>query len=84
MTYQEQLDLWVAGESVHGDQCCPDFSCCKPELRADADVRRAFAAASESERYAFLGVFLSAAMALAASEHDDPPSVHIAGRGEPS
>lgn len=35
MTSEEQLDRWVAGESVHNEEwneCCPDFSCCRPEL----------------------------------------------------
>jgi len=35
MTPEKQLELWVAGESVHNDatgECCPDFSCCKPDL----------------------------------------------------
>lgn len=32
--FQEQMRLWVSGESVHsdhrglGEECCPDFSCC--------------------------------------------------------
>ena len=31
-----QLILWVLGFSIHnkyGDECCPDFSCCAPELK---------------------------------------------------
>ena len=31
----DQGRLWVAGESHHNridDECCPDFSCCTPEL----------------------------------------------------
>ena len=31
----EQGRQWVAGESYHNrvdDECCPDFSCCCPEL----------------------------------------------------
>ena len=47
MTYKEQLRLWVEGESVHdsdekGEQCCPDFSCCKPELKAPKEERELF------------------------------------------
>ena len=45
MTFLEQLDSWVAGTSVHGDQCCPDFSCCQPDLLAPKEVREIFAAA---------------------------------------
>jgi len=81
---EEQLKRWVAGESVHriipnisGGECCPDFSCCKPELLAEEDVRKAFAAASEKERYKFLGHFLGAAIAAHSYE-----KVHIAGQEE--
>lgn len=31
MTRESQLQLWLAGKSVHNpcdDNCCPDFSCC--------------------------------------------------------
>ena len=45
MTPEEQLDKWVAGESVHdheNDQCCPDFSCCRPDLAAHIGDREIF------------------------------------------
>lgn len=62
-----QLEQWVQGNPVHNDvdgECCPDFSCCKPELLAEPDVRKAFAAAGTKDRMRFLGTFLGAAMAL--------------------
>ncbi len=38
-TYKErcdnQLEEWVKGISIHNtkdEECCPDFSCCKPEF----------------------------------------------------
>ena len=38
-TYRErvisQTTLWFNGKSLHNDidgECCPDFSCCEPEL----------------------------------------------------
>jgi hypothetical protein len=49
-----QLKLWVRGESVHnhdamaggkklqGGECCPDFSCCKPKLKASVEEREKF------------------------------------------
>lgn len=44
MTQLEQLERWLAGESVHVDDVCvPDFSCCTPELRADKATRQAYA-----------------------------------------
>lgn len=35
----EQLDCWVDG--VIDDECCPDFSCCEPDLyQRDETVRQ--------------------------------------------
>lgn len=51
MTSLEQLEKWVAGESIHNveeDQCCPDFSCCTQSLLA-----------SEEERKMFLNAFIN-------------------------
>lgn len=47
MNNEEHLDAWVAGRSVHDDEdlCCPDFSCCFPELLWPVEQRRAFKAA---------------------------------------
>lgn len=42
MTYEEQVQLWVDGNSVHDGQCCPDFSCCRPELLAPKEERELF------------------------------------------
>lgn len=47
---QEHLDCWVAGDCVHragtdevpDGECCPDFSCCIPELLADEETRKTF------------------------------------------
>lgn len=37
--------LWMNGVSVHDkdwDECCPDFSCCNPEMKVhDFEVRAA-------------------------------------------
>ncbi len=81
MTADEQLDLWVAGESVHGNdlgECCPDFSCCQPELKAPKKARIAFRNADESTRMKYLVGFLGAAISLASDK-----KVHIAGQGAP-
>ena len=46
MTHLEQLEAWQRGVAIHqvsnGGQCCPDFSCCRPELLAPQDVRDVF------------------------------------------
>lgn len=45
MTPKKQVDLWVDGESVHNnarDECCPDFSCCIPEIVTDLETKLKF------------------------------------------
>jgi hypothetical protein len=53
MTPDEQLDLWLRGESVHNpttDECCPDFSCCCPDLKqSDEDRARYYAHIKDRE-----------------------------------
>lgn len=66
----EQIALWVVGESVHvttsrGNECCPDFSCCRPELQQPETVRREFATTTPERRNALLGTFLAAFIANA-------------------
>ena len=85
MTVDEQLERWVVGDPVHNpdrDECCPDFSCCKPELLAREDVRRRYAAATSAERRQMEMIFLGEALNLAGAGK----RVHIAGDdvGEPS
>lgn len=86
MTYEEQLQLWVEGKSVHdsdekGEQCCPDFSCCRPELQVPKEERELFQQLyleekhSESER--MLMMFLGRAISLLTDK-----KVYIAG-GKP-
>jgi len=78
MTSEEQLALWVAGDSRHGEECCPDFSCCQSELGADAATRERFVVAcrdqDENTKMAMLGMFLGAAFALAGK------TIHVAGQ----
>lgn len=97
ISHQEQLDAWVAGRSIHRefdleiagrtqpmDECCPDFSCCKPELQAEPAIRQAFAAAGERERRKFLGAFLSLMIANARELQGTKAQVMIAGQELPS
>ena len=77
-----QLSEWLKGNPVHNDEqdeCCPDFSCCQPELLADQKTRQAFADADEELRMTMLGMFLGAA--IAAMEAD--PKVYLAGLDDP-
>lgn len=56
---QYQLDEWVAGRPWHNTrspnsdeicdegECCPDFSCCVPELMWDEQKREIFASGNQ-------------------------------------
>ena len=84
MTHDEQVKLWVEGKSIHGageyDECCPDFSCCRPELQASREDRERFAKASfagdEKTTMGMLMDFLARSMTV---EFGD--KVHVAGKG---
>lgn len=72
----EQLEQWLAGNPVHGEQCCPDFSCCRgKDTMAPLVQRERFVKAvregDEKTKFEMLGMFLGAAM----SGHD----VYVAG-----
>lgn len=90
MTHKEQLDLWVQGDSRHNnetDECCPDFSCCKPDSLVDVDTRKrfrdAFLAGHDDIVNGMLMHFLSEAMASYTAEKKDAgeaaPEIHVAG-----
>lgn len=52
-TPDEQLRMWAAGESVCPNtrhECCPDFSCCKPQLGWPLEKRAKYVAAGRGER----------------------------------
>lgn len=49
-TPDEQLERWAAGESVCPNkrhECCPDFSCCKPEFGWPLEKRAQFVALTD-------------------------------------
>lgn len=61
-TVDEQLRLWLQGTSVHNvefDECCPDFSCCLPDMLWSEPMRLAFANADSSSRFHMLSHGLS-------------------------
>ena len=68
MTADEQLKLWVEGQSVHNGatrkegECCPDFSCCLPGLQWPEEKRKAFLAADDATRHGMLMGALKAAL----------------------
>lgn len=82
VTPDEQLEQWVLGNSLcpnDRDECCPDFSCCTPELLADENTRKAFAKANKETRMSMLGMFLGAGIAFMGKDKE----VHITGFDDP-
>lgn len=55
-------------------RCCPDFSCCKPELAVPLDVRRAFVEHPENQDE-MCQMFLRSALELMGRGKD----IYIAG-----
>ncbi len=45
-----QLDQWVLGNYIHNEvdgECCPDFACCRSDIRNSKVTRDLFKAASD-------------------------------------
>jgi hypothetical protein len=64
---ESQVDEWVKGNSIHNkedDECCPDFSCCKPELKAPIEIRETFKNANQEQRESMLFSFLGNAIPM--------------------
>lgn len=78
MTPEEQLEKWVEGESIHNGEtrdkgeCCPDFSCCYPKLKADELTRRryykAYKEGDQKTVNKMLGIFLGIMVADASNK----------------
>lgn len=49
--------------NIAGGECCPDFSCCNPELQWSKDLRLKFKHADESTRSSMLSMALSSLLA---------------------
>jgi hypothetical protein len=78
MNADEQLQGWLRGEPKCPNdrgECCPDFSCCVPELLAPEIERRAFVDADQETREEMLMGFLCGAVPALAGD----TKVHIAG-----
>lgn len=46
VSVRQQLILWMNGKSVHNafaNECCPDFSCCFPDLAMSMPERLKYA-----------------------------------------
>ena len=78
MTSEDQLMQWVAGVSIHNQErgeCCPDFSCCQPQLLATQDERNLFVSRPDV-RDSMLMMFLNRALSKLKAK------VYVAGDAE--
>lgn len=85
-THGEQVVAWVTGRNVHvrtgrpapnDYECCPDFSCCYPDLAQSKDVRSRFAYSDSLGRQRYYQIFLSAFVKRVAPKG----RVHVVGSG---
>ena len=82
MTPDEQLERWVAGESVHNatrDECCPDFSCCQPEMQWAEPRRREFQEAFLADDHVRVHDLLMGGLTRMVGESDIETKVHVTG-----
>ena len=76
---QHQVNEWVAGRPWHNtvrDECCPDFSCCRPDLIWPDEMRKEFAASDDQTQQEMC----MCGLGLALTELSPEKSVHIAGK----
>lgn len=79
MTSEEQLQLWVNGDSVHNDErdeCCPDFSCCNQKVNTLRADKQDFIDADDDIRMFMLGDFLAGAFRAEGMEVTTSEDVH--------
>jgi hypothetical protein len=78
---KDQVILWLAGISFHNDErseCCPDFSCCSPELLAPFEEREIFTMAFMNEKYQIVDTMLMLFLGRMLKAHNI--NAYIAGR----
>ena len=88
MTPEEQLAEWVKGNPIHNErmlgghligECCPDFSCCKPELLAPVEIRELYSAAYKTDNTKVTSRMLGEFLTRMIDQHEPKIKVHIAG-----
>ncbi|MDJ0953379.1 MAG: hypothetical protein QNJ81_06845 [Acidimicrobiia bacterium] len=83
MKIEEQLIEWANGNSIHNEErgeCCPDFSCCVPEAKADKDVRQRFLKAYMENDQRLMGEMLGNFLANII-QHKTGQIPYVAGLG---
>lgn len=84
MNINEQVDEWVNGNPVHNDErdeCCPDFSCCVPEVMASDQEREQFSEAYYNNDTKTQNEMLSNFLQRMVT-HKTSKKVHIAGEDD--
>jgi len=80
-----QTSEWLKGNPQHNavdGECCPDFSCCNPELLAPKEVRELFYKADQTGNDKVCSRMLGEFLGKMVDAILDEPKVHIAGLDE--
>jgi hypothetical protein len=84
LTPEQQLDLWVEGESKCPNteqECCPDFSCCIPEMQWAKPRREEFRQAVRDGDDEKRSRLLLGSLTRMVAESDIPQKVYVAKGG---
>lgn len=83
MTTERQLELWVEGQNIHNsktDDCCPDFSCCQPDMEWEVENKILFAEAYVNQDLELVKkLMVKSIEALARAEYPDMEIDVVAG-----
>ncbi len=84
--YRQRVDKqtldWRNGKSEHNqtdDECCPDFSCCRPQLLAPREVREIFYNAYLKENHKTTERLLMEFLGRMIADLPGKQKVHIVG-----
>lgn len=84
LTGDEQLKSWLEGKPVHNkdrDECCPDFSCCRPHLLAPEHIRRMYCNADKRGDHETVDKLLMEFLGRLLDDACPDKAVYIAGKG---
>jgi hypothetical protein len=71
----DENDNVISTMKIKGGECCPDFSCCKPQLKWPLEMRQKFVAADESTKQTMM--FSMALPTLLMDANIDPEDVSV-------
>lgn len=82
MKLDKQLQSWLDGKPIHNkrrDECCPDFSCCRPHLLAPPEIRQMFCNATLRNDQETVDKLLTQFLMRLLDNEAPDKKVHVAG-----